>query len=184
MIVLRRVLNGHAVQLIFRAFFDVFLLRKGPEDIPKSSLLLTMVIGVSIVVNILFFSVVESEYETDLFLEFATELVKIASYIIVLLLFGLISRIMQTTTAIIGCNAILGLLLTAALILSQPLANENLDVALASLVIFWTILVEGRIISSATQLQWITGIAIAVMIFILQLGFYLSFGDFPDSPGT
>ena len=170
------------MQLIFKAFIDVFLLRRGPDDLPKSSLLLAMAIGLAIVVNFLFYAVVESEFETDLFLEFATELVKIASYIIILLVFGLFSRIMQTMTAIIGCNAILGLVLTVILMLSQPFQNMELDAAFAWLITFWLILVEGHIISRAVQLHRVTGIAIAVVIFILQLGFYFTFGEFPEAP--
>jgi hypothetical protein len=170
------------VQLIFKAFIDVFLLRRGPDDLPKSSLLLAMAIGLAIVVNFLFYAVVESELETDLFLELATELVKIASYVIILLVFGLFSRIMQTMTAIIACNAILGLVLTVILMLSQPFQNMELDAAFAWLITFWLILVEGHIISRAVQLHRDTGIAIAVVIFILQLGFYFTFGEFPEAP--
>jgi len=169
------------VRLIFKAFIDTFLLRRGPEDLPKSSLLLAMVIGLSIVVHFLFYAIVKSEPGADLFLEFATELVKIASYVIVLLLFGLVSRVMQTMTAIIGCNAILGLLLTVLLMVSQPIINGELDVVFAWLVTFWLIIVEGHIISRAIELHRITGIAIAVVIFILQLGFYVTFGDFPEA---
>ncbi len=170
------------MQLIFKAFIDVFLFRRGPDDLPKSSLLLAMAIGLAIVVNFLLYAVVESELETDLFLELATELVKIASYIIILLVFGLFSRIMQTMTAIIACNAILGLVLTVILMLSQPFQNMELDAAFAWLITFWLILVEGHIISRAVQLHRVTGIAIAVVIFILQLGFYFTFGEFPEAP--
>jgi hypothetical protein len=170
------------VQLIFRAFIDLFLLRKGPDDLPKSSLLLAMAIGLSIVVNFLFYAIVESEYPTDLFVEFMTELVKIGSYITVLVLFGLFSRIMQTMTAIIACNAMLGIVLTIALLMSQPFMIKELDATFAWLVTFWLILVEGHIISRAVELHRVTGIAIAVVIFILQLGFYYSFGEFPEVP--
>ena len=168
------------MRLILKAFIDIFLLRRGPDDLPKSSLVLALAIGLSIVVNFLFYAIIESQYATDLFLEFATELVKIASYIIVLLLFGLISRIMQTMTAIIACNAILGLLLTVLLILFQPVMNKEIDAAFAGLITFWLILVEGHIISRAVQLHRVTGIAIAVVIFILQLGFFFTFGEFAE----
>ena len=170
------------MQLIFKAFVDVFLLRRGPEDIPKSSILLAMSIGASIVVNFLFYAVVDSEYQIDLFLEFATELVKIASYVAVLLLFGLVSRIMQTITTIIACNAILALLLTVMMVVSQMFTNSGLDAAfLSAPIAFWLILVEGHIISRAIQLHWATGIAIAVVIFVLQLGFYASFVDISEA---
>lgn len=170
------------MRLILKAFIDLFLLRRGPDDLPKSSLLLAMAIGLSIVVNFLFYAIIESEYATDLFLEFTTELVKIAAYIIILLLFGLFSRIMQTMTAIIACNAILGLLLTIVLMLSQPFMNKEIDASFVWLITFWLILVEGHIISRAVELHRVTGIAIAVVIFILQLGFYYSFGGIPEGP--
>ncbi len=170
------------MQLIFKAFIDVFLLRKGPDDLPKSSLLLAVAIGMSIVVNFLFYAIIESELPTNLFLEFATELVKIASYLLILVAFGLVSRIMQTMTAIIACNAILGLLLTFILMVSQQFLNKELDAAFVWLITLWLILVEGHIISRAAQLHRVTGIAIAVVIFILQLGFYFTFGLFPEGP--
>ncbi len=122
------------MQLIFKAFIDVFLLRKGPDDLPKSSLLLAVAIGMSIVVNFLFYAIIESELPTNLLLELATEFVKIASYLLILVVFGLVSRIMQTMTAIIACNAILGLLLTMILMVSQQFLNKELDAAFAWLV--------------------------------------------------
>ncbi len=170
------------MQLIFKAFIDVFLLRKGPDDLPKSSLLLAVAIGMSIVVNFLFYAIIESELPTNLFLEFATELVKITSYLLILVVFGLVSRIMQTMTAIIACNAILGLLLTVILMVSQQFLNKELDAAFAWFITCWLILVEGHIISRAAKLHRVTGIAIAVVIFILQLGFYFTFGVFPEGP--
>jgi hypothetical protein len=170
------------VQLILKAFIDVFLLRKGPDDLPKSSLLLAVAIGMSIVVNFLFYAIIESELPTNLFLEFATELVKITSYLLILVVFGLVSRVMQTMTAIIACNAILGLLLTVILMVSQQFLNKELDAAFAWFITCWLILVEGHIISRAAKLHRVTGIAIAVVIFILQLGFYFTFGVFPEGP--
>ncbi len=168
------------MQLILKAFFDVILLRKGPEDIPRSALLLALVIGLAIVVNMLFDVMIETAYETDFSLEIATEIVKITSYVIVLMMFGLMNRLMQTMTALIGCNAILGILSIGVLMLAQPLGIAELDGVLAWLVIFWLILVEGHIISRAVKLHLVTGIAMAVVIFVLQLGFYYTFGDFPD----
>ncbi len=169
------------MQLIFKAFIDIFLLRRGPEDIPKSSLLLAMAIGASIVANFLFYAIVESEYGTDLFLMFASELVKILSYVGVLLLFAQVGRIMQTITAIVACNAILAFILIAMLIVSQPFMYKELDASLAWLATFWLILVEGHIISRAIQLHWISGTAIAIVISVLQLGFYFTLADIPET---
>jgi hypothetical protein len=144
------------VQQIFRAFLDVILLRKGPEDLPKSLLLLAMAV------------------------EFATELLKVGSYVAVLFVSGFISRIEQTMTAIIGCTAIMVLLFVAVFLLSRPFIGHELAGAIAWFVTPWLILVEGHIIARAIQQHAFTGIAIAVLIFILQLGFYVTFSTGPE----
>lgn len=158
-----------------RAFLDVILLRKGPENLPKSLLLLAMAVVMVIVSQLLLHVMVETNYSADLFLEFATELVKVGSYVAVLFASGFISRIAQTMTAIIGCTAIMVLLFIAIFALSRPFIGYELAGAIAWFVTPWLILVEGHIISRAIQQHWFTGIAIAVVIFILQLGFYVTF---------
>ena len=95
---------------------------------------------------------------------------------------GADSELQKTQKALTACNAILGLLLTVMLMVSQQFLTKDLDGAFAWLITFWLILVEGHIISRAAQLHRVTGIAIAVVIFILQLGFYFTFGVFPEGP--
>ncbi len=172
--------DGQLVQQIFRAFLDIVLLRKGPEDLPKSLLLLAMAVVMIIVSQLLLHVMVETNYSTDLFLEFATELVKVGSYVAVLFASGFIIRIEQTMTAIIGCTAIMVLLFVVIFILSQPFIGHELAGAIAWFVTPWLILVEGHIISRAIQQHAFTGIAIAVLIFILQLGFYVTFSAGPE----
>ena len=168
------------MQQIFRAFLDVILLRKGPEDLPKSLLLLAMAVVMTIVSQFLLHATVETNYNTDLFLEFATELLKVGSYVAVLFVSGFISRIEQTMTAIIGCTAIMVLLFVAVFLLSRPFIGHELAGAIAWFVTPWLILVEGHIIAKAIQQHAFTGIAIAVLIFILQLGFYVTFSAGPE----
>ncbi|MFQ5982708.1 MAG: hypothetical protein ACE5KS_04970 [Woeseiaceae bacterium] len=168
------------MQLILKAFVDVILLRKGPEDIPKSLLLLAVAVVMIIVSQLLLHAMVETKYNADLFLEFATELLKVGLYVAVLFVSGYISRIAQTITAIIGCTAIMVLLFVAIFVMSRPFIGQELAGAIAWFVSPWLILVEGHIISRSIQRHWFTGIAIAVVIFILQLAFYLTFSDLPE----
>lgn len=176
--------DGQQVQLILKAFLELTLLRKGPEDIPKSSWLLVFAIGLAVAVNVLFYSTIETDYETNHALEFAAELIKVVSYLAILLAFRMLRRAMQTLTAIIACNAILGFLMTLVLILSEAYIDKVLQGALAWLVTAWLIVVEGHIISRAVPVHWITGIAFALVIFILQLVFFVYLGEIPEGAAS
>jgi hypothetical protein len=168
------------VHLILKTFLDVIMLRKGPEDIPRSTLLLVIAVVMIIFSQLLLHVLVETTYNSDLLLEFATELVKVASYVAVLFASGFIGRIAQTMTAIIGCTAMMVLLFVAIFVVFRPFIGADPAGAIAWLVTPWLILVEGHIIARAIQQHWFTGIAIAVAIFIVQLGFYLTFSLGPE----
>lgn len=159
---------------------DVILLRKGPEDIPKSMLLLGVAVVMVILSRFVLHVTVEADYAVDLAVDFAAELIRIGSYVVILLITGYIGRLAQTMTTIIGCTAIMVFLFVFVFMLSRPFVGYEMAGAIAWLVAPWLILVEGHIIARAIQRHWFTGIAIAVVIFILQLSFYLSFSAAPE----
>jgi hypothetical protein len=172
------------VQLILKTFLDVILLRKGPEDIPNSLLLLAMAVALVILSRLLLHVMIETDYAADLALDFAAELIRVGSYVAILFVSGYISRVAQTMTAIIGCTAIMVLLFVAVFMLSRPFVGYEMAGAIAWFVAPWMILVEGHIIARAIQRHWFTGIAIAVVIFILQLSFYLTFSEVPEGAAS
>lgn len=166
-----------------KTFVELVLLRKGPEDIPRSSLLLAVAVAMAIISTLLVHAIVETDYVSDIFLEFATELVKIAAYVVVLSVAGFIRRVTQTMTAIVACTAIMALVFVVIFAFSRPFVGYQVALAIAWFVTPWLILVEGHIISRAIQQHWFTGIVIAIVIFVLQLGFYLTFSDIPEGTG-
>lgn len=161
-------------------FLDLVRLRKGPEDLPESLLLLALTVALNIVSQLLLHATVETNFDADLFLDFATEIIKVGSYVAVLYVSGFFGRITQTLTAIIGCTAILVLLFVAIFLLSRPFIGYAQAGAVAWFVAPWLVLVEGHIIARAIQRHWFSGIAIAVVIFILQVGFYEAFSTVPE----
>lgn len=172
------------MRIILKTFLDVILLRKGPEDIPNSLLLLWTSVFMVVLSRLLLHVSIETDYRADLALDFAAELIRVGLYVAILFVSGYISRIAQTMTAIIGCTAIMVLLFVLIYMLSRPFVGYELAGAIAWFVAPWMILVEGHIISRALQQHWFTGIAIAVMIFILQMGFYLTFAEIPEGAGS
>jgi hypothetical protein len=172
------------VQLILKTFVEVILLRKGPGDIPNSMLLLGMAVFMVVLSRLLLHAMIETEYTSDLVLDFAAELIRVGCYVAILFATGYIGRVAQTMTAIIGCTAIMVFLFVAVFMLSRPFVGYEMAGAIAWFVAPWMILVEGHIISRAIQRHWFTGIAIAVVIFILQLSFYLKFSQVAEGPVT
>lgn len=163
---------------------DVILLRKGPEDIPNSILLLGMAIVMVVLSRFVLHLAVETDFATNLALDFAAEFIRLGSYIAILLVTGYIGRVAQTITAIIGCTAIMILLIVAVFLLSRPIVGYEMAGAIAWFAAPWMILVEGHIIARAIQRHWFTGIAIAVVIFIVQFSFYLSFSEVPEGAAS
>lgn len=92
-------------------------------------------------------------------------------YLLVLLVAGRTRRMLQTMTAILGCGAILTLLVFFETLLLRPLLGREVAGLLGLLIIFWSVPVEGHIIARAIDRHWYVGIALAVAVFALQLAF-------------
>lgn len=95
----------------------------------------------------------------------------VSFYVLVLLVTGHSRRMLQTMTAILGCGAILTLLVFLETVLLRPLLGNTVAGLLALLIIFWSVPVEGHIIARAIDRHWYIGIALAVAAFALQLAF-------------
>jgi hypothetical protein len=62
-------------------------------------------------------------------------------------------------------------LFVAEYVLLQPFLGVRIASILATLIIFWSVPVEGHIIARAIQQHWFAGIAIAMVVFIMQVAF-------------
>lgn len=106
---------------------------------------------------------------------FVSSLVGIGFYAAVLLITGHANRSLPTLSAIIGCSSLLTLLFVAEYILFQPFLGTRIAGIVATLIVFWSVPVEGHIIARAIGQRWFIGIAIAIAAFILQLSFQTAF---------
>lgn len=111
--------------------------------------------------------------EQDYLLTLVTNLLGVLFYAVVLIVSGRSRRLAQTLTSVIGCGAILTFLFVAEFVLFRPFLGAGIASIVATLIIFWSVPVEGHIISRAIDTHWFIGIAIAIAAFILQFGFQL-----------
>lgn len=109
--------------------------------------------------------------EQDYVLGLLTNALGIAFYGLILVVTGYPRRMLQTLTTVIGCGAILTILFVAEFVLFRPLLGAEFAGVIATLIIFWSVPVEGHIISRAIEKHWFAGIAIAIAAFVLQFAF-------------
>lgn len=127
--------------------------------------------GLSVLASFSTGILIEPLSDQNQLLSLATTLLGIAAYGAILYLAGKAHRFLQTITAALACGAIITLLAVAEYVLFSPFLGERTAFSIAWLISVWSVPVEGHIIARALQQHWYVGIAIAVAVFILQLGF-------------
>ena len=93
------------------------------------------------------------------------------TYTTVLFITGNIGRFVPTMSSIIACGSILTFLFVIEYVLFRPFLGQRIAGIIATLIILWSVPVEGHIIARAIGRHWFIGIVIAMSVFVLQLGF-------------
>ena len=155
---------------LIRTLFDIALLRKGPESVPRSVVLLLMSLmlwGLAIVAyNTVFQTTNQVSFQREAF----GFILGLTCYFSVLSLAQVPDRAIQTFTALIGCGAIMVLCFIAMVVtVGQLLGNLFVSMLVLSYLI-WSISVEGHIIARAIDRALYIGVIIAFMIFVVQIG--------------
>jgi hypothetical protein len=159
------------VQQFLRIFVDIVLWRRGPQDLPASSLLLAMSIAAYVAVSVVQLALLGETAVTWFFFVVVDPLLLAGWVWLVLKLFGHAERFGQTAAAVFGTGAVLGLFLYLPLQfivtgLGQA-PSSGLAQAFALLLVIVFALVTGRIIKLATDSSMFTGIAVSLTYFLV-----------------
>ena len=157
---------------LIRTLFDITLLAKGPDAIPRSGLLLLMAVGLWLFTSLVGLALIDRLDETDFFLGLFSGIAGIVCYVSVVVLGGYTTRLTQTMTALIGCGALIFLIFVAEYVLFLPIAGDKVTGLIANLILLWSVPVEGHIIARAIDRHWYIGILIAITVFALQYILY------------
>ncbi len=147
------------------------MLRQGPEQVPASWLVFLLAVALMQLTSFVGASLIDYGDNYSHLLAFISNLLGMSIYAAILFLAGFANRFLQTISAITGCGAILGLLFVSSYVMLTPFLGKDIAVVLATLFIFWSVPVEGHIIARAIEQNWYLGIAIAMVVFIVQYGF-------------
>ncbi len=157
---------------LIRTLFNVVLLRKGPEDIPRSWLVFILVLVLWLFSALAALALIEQFDESDFFLGFFSGTIGLICYATLVVASGRSARLSPTLSAIIGCGALITLIFVAEYVLLLPLLGEIPTGVIANLILLWSVPVEGHIIARALDRHWYIGILIAIVVFALQYVVY------------
>ena len=129
------------------------MLRKGPEQVPDSWV-------------VLLFALMLMQFSSFVAATFIT-----LGEDYSLLVTGMMHRVVPILSAVIACGAILTLLFVAAYVMLNPFLGKDIAVVMATLIIIWSVPVEGHIIARGIEQHWYVGIVIAMIVFTLQYVF-------------
>ncbi|HTD11087.1 MAG TPA: hypothetical protein VK676_03360 [Steroidobacteraceae bacterium] len=168
------------MQEIVRLFTQIALLRRGPQDLPASVLLLGLTLAGYLGVNVLVSALLPPVSDWPLQLLVDT-LFMLAWYAALLRLVGRPERILQTSTAVFGLQTVLSPPLIASAWLMRRFGEQTLwqlPIAFVGLLLLvWLIAASGHVVKAA--LGW--SVTPSIMLVILQIfcGQLLLFALFP-----
>jgi len=155
------------MQAIIRLFKNICLFKQGPEDIPVSTHLLIVLISINFVLEILLgFSIYSIGVSSFLaFLSIVT--LSIITWIL-LSLFKLNSRFIQTLTAFTGVNLMTNIVcfLPVTILWQMDILHNNTFGIVNLFLLGWILSIYAHIYKSAMNISFFLGLALAISYFI------------------
>ena len=150
---------------IVKAFWQIALFRRGPEDLPDSQPLLLLACAVYMLVDIfVILALYPSEALVPLLLADVGFLALWSAA--VLHLFKFAARLQRTLTALYGVGALLQVL-ASPLTLSSAGIPMNLQIAGSLIILLWSVAVYGHIYSRALTRPLGIGLMFSIIYFIV-----------------
>lgn len=157
---------------LLQILFDIIRLRKGPDAIPYSPLLFTMIVAAWLFAGFAMTASTPEMDARDFVIGTLSGLAGLGCYAAVVLLAGKSPRLLQAATALLGCGALLSLIFVAANAALTPILAANTVNLIVTLILLWSVPVEGHIIARTIDRHWYIGLMIAMTVFVFQLLLY------------
>ncbi len=155
-----------ALSTLSRAFLDICLLRKGPQDLPKSSVLLYLSLILYMVFDVLL-TVQARPFEDALLVSFIDVGFLLGVIFFILKQHHYLDRWVQTITALCGTGVILGIFIFPLVYGGAQNQYETwlqqIIILLFIIMVIWNIAVLAHIVRNAISTSLGIGIAIAIL---------------------
>ncbi len=165
----------HNVLPLIQTLIDILRLRKGPDAIPYSQVLLVLLFAVWAATHLIADLLLEQDFAfADTLARMLISLLGLAVYGLIIVINGKKPRLQQSFSALVGC----GVLLTVPLVLlSLGVPTEAREAgAMVFLIIlafwaliFWGVVVDAHIIAKTVERPLLYGFLVAASVLMLQL---------------
>ena len=167
------------VLALIRTLLDIIRLQKGPDAIPHSSVLFGVAIAFWLLAGMVMTLATPELEQKDFVLGTLIGVVGLSCYAAIIVASGKRPRLLQAITAVIGCGALLSLIVVVCDALLSVFVREDLAGLVVTLILLWSVPVEGHIISRTLDRHWYFGVVIAMAVFVLQLFLYSAIDPAP-----
>lgn len=157
---------------LVETLFDIIRLRKGPDAIPHSVVLFVVIIALWLFAGLAMTLLTEELDPKDFVIGTLTGIAGLLCYAAIVVLSGKAARLLQTATALLGCGSLLSLMFVAGNVFLSPFLSDNITNIVLTLILLWSVPVEGHIISRTIDRHWYVGVVIAMAVFVFQLVIY------------
>lgn len=168
---------------IFNTFFDICLLRAGPQDVPFTRHLLFVLLGLHVLVGILLGSLSYS-LPTAIAYGFTNMLVLVVLLRAVLMVRKLPERFNQTLSAMAGTDVIIGVIawpISSWMVTARDAGSDvGAPALLWLLLVIWSLTIIAHILRNALSAPWAVGVVLAVLYFFI--GYNVSITLFEPLP--
>jgi hypothetical protein len=156
-------------------FIDLCLLRRNPQDLPASPALFGIVLAIALAAGLLLAVTAGAAWIGGIAQTLLDLLLMLGVLHLALKALNKQSRYLQTATALVGADAVIGLVALLPVSLARPIATgaePGGEVLLAGLfflaLVAWSVLVVGHILRHAFDLTLAQGVVIAIALDILS----------------
>jgi hypothetical protein len=154
------------VLAIIHFFVDLCVLRRKPQDLPASPVLLGLVLAAGLGGGLLLATSAGAPLLQGLGQTALDYLLMLAALHLGLRLLDKKPRFMQSATALVGAETLIGLVALLPVALAGPSPEQSPQLILAGLLflalVVWSVLVTGHILRHAFDLTLAQGIAVAI----------------------
>ncbi len=154
--------------MLLKTFYEIVLLRKGPEVIPASPVLFAMTIVIWIVAVSFPLVALPDFGGRDVAIAAINTSLSLLIFSGLLALAGKSHRTLPTLTAMLGCGSVISLAIVLWIVMLTPTGDPIVIYLVPQLMLYWSVPVKGHILARALNKHWFVGIAIACAVFVMQ----------------
>lgn len=157
---------------IVHFFIELSLLQRKPQDLPASPVLLALMLGVGLLGGVLLSITAGANLWASIGQKSLDLLLMLGALHLGLKLTGKLPRFLQTATALVGADTLIGILLLVPVGLAGSNASDSEQLVLAGLMIIallaWSVAIGAHILRNAFDIKLIQGAIIVVVFYSLS----------------